>query len=65
MHQLVLRVSPALGRAFTRHDEQNGNDRVVLLSDGLGVLFGVTPAASYIPARRAAVSDPADALRRE
>ena len=31
----VLRVSPALGRAFTPDEEQSGNDRVVMLSDGL------------------------------
>ena len=31
----VLRVSPELGRAFTSDEERSGNDRVVLLSDGL------------------------------
>jgi len=31
----VLRISPRLGRRFTPADEQAGNDRVVLLSDGL------------------------------
>jgi putative ABC transport system permease protein len=31
----VLRISPRLGRRFTPNDEQPGNDRVVLLSDGL------------------------------
>jgi putative ABC transport system permease protein len=31
----VLRISPQLGRRFTSADEQAGNDRVVLLSDGL------------------------------
>ena len=31
----VLRISPVLGRAFTPQEEQTGNDRVVLLGDGL------------------------------
>ena len=31
----LLRVRPALGRGFTRDEERPGNDRVVLLSDGL------------------------------
>ena len=31
----VLRINPRLGRRFTTNDEQAGNDRVVLLSDGL------------------------------
>jgi putative ABC transport system permease protein len=31
----VLRVNPAFGRAFAPADEQQGNDRVVLLGDGL------------------------------
>jgi hypothetical protein len=41
----VLRVSPELGRAFTSNDEQSGNDRVVLLSDGLWRRrFGADPS---------------------
>ena len=31
----VLRVGPALGRAFTQHNENAGSDRVVVLSDGV------------------------------
>jgi len=31
----VLRIRPALGSAFTSHHEQPGQDRVVLLGDGL------------------------------
>ncbi len=41
----MLRVSPALGRAFTADEEQGGNDRVVLLSDGLWKRrFGADPS---------------------
>jgi putative ABC transport system permease protein len=41
----VLRVSPALGRAFTADEEQSGKDRVVLLSDGLWRRrFGADPS---------------------
>jgi putative ABC transport system permease protein len=41
----VLRVSPALGRAFTSDEERSGNDRVVLLSDGLWRRrFGADPS---------------------
>ena len=41
----VLRISPRLGRRFTPADEQAGNDRVVLLSDGLWRRrFGADPA---------------------
>ncbi len=31
----VLRVTPAIGRTFTEAEDEIGNDRVVLLSDGL------------------------------
>jgi putative ABC transport system permease protein len=41
----VLRVSPAIGRAFRPSDERSGNDRVVLLSDGLWKRrFGADPS---------------------
>ena len=41
----VLRVSPELGRAFTSDEERSGNDRVVLLSDGLWRRrFGADPS---------------------
>jgi putative ABC transport system permease protein len=41
----VLRLSPALGRAFTPDEEQGGNSRVVLLSDGLWRRrFGADPS---------------------
>jgi putative ABC transport system permease protein len=40
----VLRVRPALGRAFTRHNEDSGNDHVVVLSDGVWRrVFGADP----------------------
>lgn len=41
----VLRISPVLGRAFTPQEEQTGNDRVVLLGDGLWRRrFGADPS---------------------
>jgi putative ABC transport system permease protein len=41
----VLRITPALGRGFTPSEEQAGNDRVVLLSDGLWKRrFGADPS---------------------
>jgi putative ABC transport system permease protein len=41
----VLRVTPALGRGFTPSEEQIGNERVVLLSDGLWRRrFGADPS---------------------
>jgi putative ABC transport system permease protein len=41
----VLRVTPALGRTFTEDEDEVGNDRVVLLGDGLWKRrFGADPA---------------------